>query len=405
MLEVGSAQTTGELEVRQFLDTPPSELPEDNALPPDGRVSDHPAQPDFAVAIHELLAERYGGSWIEGDGKAERLVVAITDEQPSDLAAVQAELPQELKDAVEIANAEISVNELYALSNELAAELFELGTGDKTFDYLVDPRFRVGQVVITIEGLDERQDLANWARNRESERVRIIPGSIELGLADTRNTFPPYEGGSKVRNWLPGPGVWNDCTSSFIFLNGYGRFGGTAGHCTNINFRVRVGSYGSDVDHIRMEAYHSAGVPVLADHAMFSLDAGGWSSVSRLHMPNATHRSVKGNLSNPAMDALLLKQFCSQGLATEGSCGGLTFTNLNTCCDDWGKAHRVYCFYRGVPVSGGDSGGPVYRIRSDGHANAAGVNTLWVNVDGNKHSCFSALDYVMWIFGSSLVLG
>lgn len=363
----------------------------------------------FAESIMAALGESFASMRFEDGDGGQILRIGVVGLSAKKTSQVMSTIPEHLAGRVQTEDASFSYNELAEVQGSAEVLLRQLKATGLIRGYYVGRDPASGQIMVEVDGSKDQLDRVRAALDA------VIPGaasvkegtvSLEL-LGNTRDSFPPYESGLRTNIYFPVPQVWNPCTSGYIFRNGYGDFGSTGGHCANINFRVRMGSYPTDVDHIRMEQYQAPTL-VYSDTAFWSLDASGWQRYSRVHVTNSSggsnsHRSVTSNTTNGYMNNDLGRQYCYQGITSHGRCGPLSAADIEVCCDGAGKTFRVYCLTEPA-VGGGDSGDPVYRILSSGNLSAAGMLAIrWTRSNGTVEACFSALDYIMYINGSSLV--
>ena len=71
--------------------------------------------------------------------------------------------------------------------------------------------------------------------------------------------------------------------------------------------------------------------------------------------------------------------------------------NQTLCCDAGGHAFVFSCI--NYPSRPGDSGGPIYQVRSDGAVNAAGTVSANVTINGQVLLCFSTIANIEAVYG------
>ncbi len=84
-----------------------------------------------------------------------------------------------------------------------------------------------------------------------------------------------------------------------------------------------------------------------------------------------------------------------------GNCGRIVRANQWMCCDAGGHSFYYSCI--DYPSRPGDSGGPVYFPVNPGRAIAAGTVSSTVTVNGLTMTCFSTMESIEYILGSTLV--
>ncbi len=375
-------------------------------------------------ALEAAFGDRYGGYWLERRRNHDVMHVGVVEPTAEDVAAVAA-LTGGHRHVVTDAVAE-GYEALEAAKEEIAASL-DPSAGD--FAVAVD--VAANAVVVQTEGDGATAeaiapDAARRGAARRAERdraegrrpgrpgradrlpadpaaaVRIEPQSAidlePLGLhPGGRDSFPPHEAGLGITVAVGSTRI--RCTTAFLFANAYfGFFGSTAGHCGRIGDGVVVGNVIVDV--IRFNSYHSAGT-VWADTSLFSLSARGFPGWPVVHA-QATHHALSGVFHNSQMSAGLV--LCFEGISSDGgNCGPVVRSNQVVCCDGGGHAYVYTCINH--PPSPGDSGGPVYKVRGDLTATAAGILSSSVTINGATATCFSPIKNVEATLNSVVVLG
>lgn len=195
----------------------------------------------------------------------------------------------------------------------------------------------------------------------------------------------PYEAGEAINTHL------TTCTAGFALKNQGAQifWATTAGHCSRINQSTDIGGTGLG--------------PV--EETTFFGQPSGQADAARVKIPEVHarpprvftggggHRSVTGKYGN---DALIIGlRLCFQGASSGAdNCGNIVRRDVDLppgCADNhcWSLNHAWCIDFAGL---GGDSGGPVYHVRDDGSARAAGL----VHGDGgvSGHTCFSSIVHV-----------
>ncbi len=113
---------------------------------------------------------------------------------------------------------------------------------------------------------------------------------------------------------------------------------------------------------------------------------------NRINTGPNTHRTVKAPRYTTADLNTLSKDICFNGVTSGGVCGFITLTDI-TATDTDGVVHR-HVYEIDGDAQGGDSGAPVYGIRTnDGTARVAGI--VYGANGGNNNMRFHAAGYVL----------
>jgi hypothetical protein len=383
-------------------------------------------------ALQDTFGERYGGYWIEARHRREVMHVAVVGATADDEATVQAIAggdPRVRTDAVTH-----GYDDLLAAQEEIALSL-DPAAGHFTVDLDV-PTNRVvvqtaspdvsGTEVVAADaarrGAQERGDRRRRERpGRPGPRTEPAPGAgtapptdlatavvvepdaaIEVRSAagaavaagPSRGIFPPAESGLatvvNVGGWL------FSCTTGLEFVNGFGYFTSTAGHCGRVGDGVIIGPV--IVDSIRANGYQGQQW-VMADVSMVSLSARGFPGWPMIDTGDYGQRPIAGKYRNAQIGGGL--GLCFEGMYSDsGNCGRVTRANTWTCCDQYGTSFYFSCI--DYPSGPGDSGGPVYQP-SGVNAIAVGMVSSAVTINGVRMTCFSTVESMEYIFGSSVV--
>lgn len=397
--------------------------PRDEVRAPHPQVADELDLTTVIPALQDAFGERYGGYWIEVRRHDDLMHVAVVGATPADgetVAQLTARHPRVVTDAVTH-----GYDDLLAAQDEIALSL-DPAAGHFTVDVDVE----TNSVVVSTESSDATTTaaVARDAARRGAVRPPRAPGAPPAGspaaapsraaassppaadlaaavrvepaasiavepVGATRNTFPPYESGLYTRIAYGGRLV--GCTTGFLFRNGYGVFGSTAGHCGRVNDGVLIGPHIVDV--IRANGYQ--GYPwVMADTSLISLSARGWAYWPEIH--GAGHRGITAKYRNAQITRGL--RLCFEGVTSDsGNCGYVVRANQWMCCDAGGHSFYYSCIrFQSRP---GDSGGPVYFPTYNGRAIAAGMVSSSVTVNGTLLTCFSTVESMEYILGSRLI--
>jgi hypothetical protein len=248
-------------------------------------------------------------------------------------------------------------------------------------------------------GVDGRpaSDLATAVRIERTPAIEILPAGPAAPRAPvnvSRNSFPPYESG--LRTIIAVGSRHNVCTTGLLFRNGLGYFGSTAGHCGRVRDGVVIGSRVADI--IRTNGFQGHRW-VMADAALVSMSARGWSVSRKIHSAGP-HRFAVARYRNSQIAVGL--GLCFEGL-TSGSnnCGRVVRANQWICCDAGGRSFYYSCL--SYPSRPGDSGGPVYRPVTRDRAAAAGMVSASVTIGGRASTCFTTVESIEYILRSRMV--
>ncbi len=129
-----------------------------------------------------------------------------------------------------------------------------------------------------------------------------------------RNAFPPFYSGLFTRVWV-GSQVFGR-TTGWLFINFYGAWGSTAGHCGRVNDLLAIGN--SLVDLVRYNSYQSAPT-VTADTLVYSLGLLKYPAYPIVQLSDGL-RVVRSRLSNAQITTGLW--LCFDGIGSAGDpCG------------------------------------------------------------------------------------
>jgi hypothetical protein len=196
-----------------------------------------------------------------------------------------------------------------------------------------------------------------------------VGGGTET-LHATRETFPPYEGGLRV---VLSDGAAHNvaCTTWFTGKRNGTPRGVTAGHCNavgivvNPNDNAFIGN-----DNLGRPGGNSYDADTNSDAVRLAINSS--QLTNRINTGPNTHRTVKAPRYTTADLDTLNKEICFNAVVSGGECGFLTARDF-TATDTRGATHR-HLYAIEATSQDGDSGGPVYGIRTnDGTARVAGI--------------------------------
>lgn len=226
--------------------------------------------------------------------------------------------------------------------------------------------------------------------------IEYVPGMKFATLHNRRSNYPPYEAGIEWRksNKLGTA----DCTAGFTFVSGSNYYGSTAGHCGNTGTPVWLG--GKHPSDIGTNGYYGNN-PVKADVSRYWIPAS--ARTAAIFTGGGGHRTVKSSISHNGLTNG--RMLCFQGaISGNDNCEVINYSEGRYV--DGNKRFRpVWCIaFGGAP---GDSGGPMYEVRRDGEANAAGGVFSLAHIKGwDGHStCFASIPNMQAVLNANLLKG
>ncbi|OPG10475.1 hypothetical protein B1R27_02200 [Streptomyces sp. GKU 895] len=220
--------------------------------------------------------------------------------------------------------------------------------------------------------------------------VRVNPGVTQLQQTSTRwSDKSPYKGGAGYEShWLAGESAnkFKTCTTGFAWTYRGHPYIVSAGHCTyadgwmdswdktdpdhsvTVGF-VDVDNYANGKGSVKLSGqnYYSGDlslIEVIENKYNVSARIYQHDSVMRRVDNRSTKRSSKG------------QKFCTGGARSSEVCGWkVTETTKRFKYHDGDVVHNMTVGQKnsGSCVISGDSGGPVYTVKSNGHVNAKGI--------------------------------
>lgn len=335
---------------------------------------------DFSERVEHYAGERYAGQWIDrADSRRPVLVVGFVDRTPRDQAFLDSLTGQDRR--VRAAKQLFSTEELEAVTGAVVSQPVQsmLGSDDRTnrVTLFVRPPDLENARKAALRELRASRDplvISAFAKLHGSATSRLFRVEAWPGFknAESRTTYPKHKGGRSLTVDLDN-GLSEQCTSAFtVETNASAAPAGlTAGHCARgyliggvwvgAHYLARPGknpyreSTVNDADAMRY------GLPSSSDMSD-DIFVNGTRRLNRdLQAPRHTVRSLKTAV-----------KVCFQGTTSDNNnCGAIRFRDQNVKDDEGHVVRHVYVM--DYPCQGGDSGGPVYSIRSNGSAKAAGV--------------------------------
>jgi hypothetical protein len=234
-----------------------------------------------------------------------------------------------------------------------------------------------------------------------ADAVEVRSGGGGTLTHTSRNAGLPYEGGLRVVVYPNGyPQLAVACTTSFTVRRADNNLfrGLTAGHCDNYNPNdgwmgtplVRVGA-------VATNSYYASN-PTNSDAVRIEIPQN--QATARIFVGTG-HRTVK----SPRYVAGDLKSgvnLCFQGIASDNNnCGNINRVDI-AVTDTRGVVHN-HTWSINFDAFPGDSGGPVYGVRTDGNAKPAGM--VWGQHNPSNDMLFHAIGYVMQDVNVNLYYG
>lgn len=221
--------------------------------------------------------------------------------------------------------------------------------------------------------------------------LQIVPGLTLPSRKATRQAdTSPYYGGAYIN--ADGSGI-GSCTSAFAWTHNGQSYLLTAGHCTSLNGYVsnkltRLGWVSAD------NWNNSTGSVKLSGQDYYSGDAStiklynySYGRVYKGGPSSSTSRAVTSRLDRRAQ---IGDTYCVSGQVTGEMCGyRVVATNIYVKYNDGTTLRMATKGYRyGTCTRGGDSGAPIYRIKSDGTVQARGILS-----GGSTNTSGDCIDY------------
>jgi hypothetical protein len=337
----------------------------DSAALPDADV-----EPALRAAIG---VARYGGAWIDRTGPRPVFRVGVVGATAADAAAVDR--------VTGVPEHSATVDRTYAMVdldrfNEAARGVLD----DLGVPYEIDSQEATGTVTVAVPAVPEGLPDALGAAGVPADAVEIHGGFVapQPGHSSgNRYPYPPYHGGLyvEVRH---SDGSASGCTSWFTagLVNTTDFKGFTAGHCdeSNQSGSVWMGSPIRRVSDTGPNSRWPTQPVITSDAVRYNIpDSAATAQVQE----NSGHRNVSApiyTIDGPNVGT----RICFQGVRTwsrgDANCGDVLAENV-IVSDSSGNRYTSM-WKASVDADHGDSGGPVYRVMSDGTARPAGMVIL-----------------------------
>ncbi len=235
-----------------------------------------------------------------------------------------------------------------------------------------------GRVVVTVRQLSPEMTSEIAVKYGVNDVVILVQSELSSSISSRESDSSPYYGGARIN--APG-----GCTSGFSWYSGTTSMMVTAGHCSPSGGTVTAPSgaiMGSITSGSRENwntgvgtVYMTGSTTYRGDIALAEFNTGVGSSASIFTGSSTSNTSaLVGEMwsRSPANG----DQFCTGGSRSGEICGWtVAEININHAYDD-GTTLRDGTRGSRTALSGiipGDSGGPVYTVRSDGKVAAKGI--------------------------------
>lgn len=344
---------------------------------------------------------RYADMWIDRSVSPSVYRVGVVNATPSDaekLSSLTGDNPR-----ITVVGRAYSIDQL----EQYEQTIFDIVRSRGNLQFGLGAYPVVGKVVVEVTPLDP-----TLASDIEAAGVPADAFTIALGGGGTlvhasRWEWPPFEGGLGVEifpDGCPDCPLGGSCTTAFTMIATDGiQKGVTAGHCDlYANNVVWMDLPPERVSTPGLNSYYSP-QPINSDAVRFYIPPS--AKTNRIYVAGTgVHRILKSPryLSSALVAGTRL---CFQGITSgnnncgEVNRGGAYFTDQN------GVQHE-HVWTINFPAFKGDSGGPVYGVRSDGSAKAAGiVSAKWLATDGSIDMAFHTIGYVIQDIDADLYYG
>lgn len=337
-----------------------------------------------------LFGARYAGTYIDRTCPA-RFVALIKDGTPAErssfLTALEAD-PTIDAETVIVRSAAFTEADIDDASLEVESILDATGV-DK---YAIATEGGAsGLIVITPTTLDDSTVSAIVNAGGHVPVIFDVEADGVEFVHTSRAQYPDYEAGLHIR--LQG---FSGCTSGFMFERNHHKVGSTAGHCNYVFDEPTVDSSGDRRIGKGLPGGNGyKGRDTIADARIYSMRDR--YATRRIYVNPGAHRLVTDKLRNGNLFRGL--NLCFQG-TTSGSdnCGPIRlFVKVAKIGPPGTKVRESVCITPNARL--GDSGGPVYLVRRNGTASAAGMisfrNAKSVDGDRKVYGCFSRIKNIL----------
>lgn len=367
----------------------------------------------FIKDIEGLLANRFGGTWMTGEGRDAVLHVGVRNPTATDEHAIAA-LAGAGAALVVVNPVRYSYEQLLDFRARVDATV---GEAKPTGSVAVGLRTDTNLVGVEITRADEALvPRINASVPADAVSITVIEGGLTATTMDTRRTYPPYKAGRDIL-LLNSATVAGNCTSAFDVIIKDGPNAGldqgtTSGHCGPNNRTVTAGpGHTITVGVTNLNSFFCCQPTAPGDAVLIGF-ANQLDATNKLFVTDTLSRSVTSKIPNPGLG--VGTHLCKSGLRTGITCGDVDVappvTIFNVSYYDWETGRdrtkniaNLACF-KGNSNSG-DSGGPVYdgTGNSPPTAGAGGILSLRRERDGAFYdTCFDTIDNALGATGTRL---
>lgn len=246
------------------------------------------------------------------------------------------------------------------------------------------------RVLVKATAVTEEMRTALASRYAADKVALLLTDEQPPSLLSRDNDSSPFWGGAYTITTTGGGWRW-DCTIGFPWDSGGVAYFITAGHCTGLNNSVYMPRYGSDaVGVVVKDGWNNVTGSVkidgqsynTGDIALVKLNAGYGAGVS---MYTGSRYSSQSRVIGPVWSRAPKRgdRLCSGGQRTGEQCRWMvTAVSVDIRYVD-GELIRnaTWATKGGTCLVGGDSGGPVYTVRSNGRVAPRGI------ISGGNEDC------------------
>jgi hypothetical protein len=238
------------------------------------------------------------------------------------------------------------------------------------------------RVLVKASTVTEELRTALASRYAADQLALLLTDEQQPELLGRQSDSSPFWGGSRATTSTGGSSRWH-CTIGFPWRYNGADYFITAGHCTGLNTYTWMPRYGTDiVGVVREDGWKNGTGSVKIDGQSYNT---GDVSLVQLFYPFAsgysvyvgsatsgTSRTINGVASKSPKKG---DKACSGGSVTGELCGWKVADGSTDVRYIDGTVGRnlAYAKKTGTCAAKGDSGGPIYSIRSDGRVTARGI--------------------------------
>lgn len=356
-------------------------------------ADDLPPLEDLLAAIDESPAkQRFAGAYLDRSGTDVKQVVLFTGKTSAD---------QDLLDSASGGSSDVvaegatftqvlleNTHDVLLNVLQLVDGTFSIGesTSDNRLEVAVSSQALANIVTSVLEALNLPSTILDLSVSEDA--------GIERTATD-REVYPPHSGGLFLSLDDLNSSRWNGCTSGFSIKTSAGtHMGVTAGHCSDgyLAADIYIGN-----DYLSRSGQNSywAATTSNSDALRYTVPSGhSWQP--KILVGSGSYRWV----TSPAYTPSTLQQgvnLCFQGITSDNNnCGNIVRRDQSSR-DSRGRTTK-HLYFINFTGKGGDSGGPMYHVNSNGTAKPAGI----VVGGTSGYTGFSPISYVLSDMNASL---